>query len=80
MDMKSVLAIESSGNQAFVYRSNKLREAIGASEILSRVGTTWLDDARREFPNIEVVVGTSAKAILLGEKSDLQGLLRHLTT
>ena len=52
MDMKSVLAIESSGNQAFVYRSNKLREAIGASEILSRVGTTWLDDARRKFPNI----------------------------
>ena len=78
--MKSVLAIESAGNQAFVYRSNKLREAIGASEILSRVGTTWLDDVRREFPNIEVVVGTSAKAILLGEKSDLQGLLRRLTT
>jgi hypothetical protein len=78
--MKSVLAIESSGNQAFVYRSNRLREAIGASEILSRVGTTWLDESLREFPNVEVVVGTSAKAILLGDQSDLRGLLRKLTT
>jgi len=78
--MKSVLAIESSGNQAFVYRSNKLREAIGASEILSRIGTTWLDESRQEFPNVEVVVGTSAKAILIGDKSDLRALLRRLTT
>ena len=78
--MKSVLAIESSGNQAFVYRSNKLREAIGASEILSRIGSTWLDESRQEFPNVEVVVGTSAKAILLGDESDLRALLRKLTT
>ena len=40
-----LINLETGGNQAYIFASNKLRNVVGASELLYRVGTRyrWLD-------------------------------------
>ena len=56
-----VTLIEPISNQAFVFASNKLREAVGASNLIYCVG----EKAREFAGNSERVLTTSGKAILL---------------
>lgn len=39
-DVRAVL-IETASNQSFVFQSNKLRDIVGASDLIARVGTEW---------------------------------------
>lgn len=79
--MTSVLVAETASNQSFVYRSNRLREAIGASYLVSCAGTEWVDAAIAAVgaADIEVVVSTSGKAILVGERRELAAVAEQLT-
>lgn len=57
-----LVLLESSGNQAYIFATNKLRDVIGASELIFRVGT---DFVRR---SIEEVFNRSEKLSELAQK------------
>ena len=40
--------LETSGNQSYIFGTNKLRDIIGSSELVYRVGTKFLEDAIKE--------------------------------
>ncbi len=76
-----LLALETGGNQAYVYRGPRLRESIGASALIAAVGTTWVTDAVRSLPveTVETVVSNSGKAVLMGDRESLRTVLQAVT-
>jgi hypothetical protein len=54
-----LISLETSGNQAYVYSSNKLRDVVGASELIYRVGTSFVQEAIEiatgRYPNLEAI-------------------------
>ena len=57
--------VETGGNQSFIFDTNRLRHAVGASQLIHESTTVWLDQATMGHDGIRVVQSVSGKALLL---------------
>lgn len=57
--------VETGGNQSFIFETNRLRHAVGASQLIHESTTVWLDQAITGDEGISVVQSVSGKALLL---------------
>lgn len=77
--MRLVL-IETLGNQAHVFSSNRLREMIGASEQIRQLGTDWVRSACKGL-GAQTVLATSGKAmVLVDDKVSADTLVTRVVT
>lgn len=72
-----LVLIETSSNQRFLFSTNKLRECVGASEAISRVGSRLVELAKGDAC---VVLQTSGKALLLVSSREAgEAVVRRVT-
>jgi hypothetical protein len=57
-ELVHLVLIETSGNQKYLFSTNRLRESVGASQLTYASGTLWLADALRELGGPELDAGT----------------------
>lgn len=62
--MRLVL-LETSGNQRYIFTTNRLRENVGASELTYRSGTTWVTEALSELGGPSLPTGAALAESLL---------------
>lgn len=75
--MRLVL-IETLGNQAYVFSSNRLREMMGASEQIRRLGAVWASEACADLGGL-LVLATSGKAMMrVGDKQQADRLVARV--
>jgi len=57
--------IETGGNQSFIFDTNRLRHAVGASQLIHESTTGWLEEQVGEHEDVSVVQSVSGKALLV---------------
>ncbi|ADP71119.1 hypothetical protein Rvan_1880 [Rhodomicrobium vannielii ATCC 17100] len=77
-----VVLIETASNQHTIFQTNRLRENIGASELIYRVGTVFVDEAVKKLEpgSADIVVRASGKAIVLVRgRTNAEAIIRDVT-
>ncbi len=77
-----IVLIETVSNQPFIFGTNKLRENVGASELVLRAGTQFVQEAmdRTEVQGVETIHLASGKALLMVETASVgEDLIGHVT-
>jgi hypothetical protein len=62
--MRHWVLIETGANQAYIFDTNRLRHAAGASQLVRELGVTWIPAAARSR-GADIVLAVSGKALLL---------------
>lgn len=62
--MRQWCLIETGGNQAYIFGTNRLRHVVGASYLVHQAGTAWVPEAAARC-GARVVLAISGKALLL---------------
>lgn len=81
-DRIQLVLLETGSNQRYLFETNKLAEAVGASELIRRSTVDWVfdwlggqglgsEDARIERDRVEVVLASSGKTMLLVRDPDV---------
>jgi hypothetical protein len=77
---KHVVLLEAGGKQDFIFTSNKQAVNIGASELISRSGKDWINDATAGLDGVEELVLMSGKAVLVVPDLETgRQIVRHVT-
>ena len=63
-----LINLETSGNQAYIFASNKLRNIVGASELLYRVGTSYVERALKSVSGRDFKVENITKEPAIEEE------------
>ena len=78
------VVIETGSNQRYIFGTNKRRANVGASELVRRVGTDWIDavvGVGRFHSDVKTVISASGKAILLvGDQADGRSIVSAVTS
>ena len=64
MDSAYLVLIETSGNQNYIFSTNKLRENVGASELTYQAGTKWILEAVGVINDEEINSSASVRTLL----------------
>jgi hypothetical protein len=76
--LKLVL-LSTSANQAYVFSSNRLREAVGASYLVACSTTDWIDDACREVGGTRLQASSGNALVTTHDQETAQRLVRLVT-
>src|ERR1700722_20039513 len=55
-DTRHWVLIETSGNQAYIFGTNRLRHVVGASDLIRQVGTVWAPEAASAYGAVIVML------------------------
>jgi hypothetical protein len=75
-----LVLIETSGNQRFIFATNKLRENVGASELTYRIGTEVVRQIADGQSNVKPIITASGKALLMADsENQAKTIVREVT-
>ena len=59
-----LVLIDTGAKQSFIFGTNKRRANVGASELIRRVGTDWINEACKGKPGVATIISASGTAML----------------
>jgi hypothetical protein len=75
-----IVLLETSGNQRYIFSTNKLRENVGASELTYQIGKTIVRDLIKDRADVKEIITTSGKALLLADNETVaREIVREVT-